>query len=153
MKNNGSLSETNGSIGGSSARLVLALKESDNVGVARVPLSIGDVIEVRGRQIEAREAITPGHKLALRPIPQGSPVIKYGEVIAKATSDIAQGDWVHTHNTAPDFSGREYEYATGAPVTDFFPPEQAGMRSRNLDVPGNIGPPPRLSRTKGGTHS
>src|SRR5262245_51075062 len=135
MKNNGSSAESNGS----SARPVLALKESDNVGVARVPLSAGDVVDIGGRQIEAREAITPGHKLALRPIPQGSPVIKYGEVIAKATQEIAQGAWVHTHNTAPDFSGREYEYATHTPTTEFFSPEQAGTFMGYLRENGDVG--------------
>jgi altronate hydrolase len=135
MKSNGSSAEPNGS----SARPVLALKESDNVGVARIPLSVGDIVEVGGRQIEAREAITPGHKLALRPIPQGSPVIKYGEVIAKATQDIEQGAWVHTHNTAPDFSGREYEYATRTPTTNFFSPEEAGTFMGYLRENGDVG--------------
>jgi altronate hydrolase len=135
MKNNGTSAERNGSQPAS----VLRLKESDNVAVARVPLAAGTLVEVGGLSIEARETITPGHKLALRPIPQGSPVIKYGEVIAKATQDIAQGDWVHTHNTAPDFSGREYEYATGAPTTNYFPPEQAGTFMGYLRENGDVG--------------
>ena len=119
-------------------RPVLLLRQSDNVGVLRLPLNAGDVIEVGGRRIEVHEAIAPGHKIALLPIAQGSPVIKYGEIIANATCDIAPGAWVHTHNTAPDFSGREYEYATRTPVTEFFPPEQVptfmGYQRENGDV-------------------
>src|SRR5215470_16322982 len=119
-------------------RPALLLRQSDNVGVLRLPLNAGDVIEVGARRIEVREAIAPGHKIALQPIAQGSPVFKYGEIIAKATCDIAPGAWVHTHNTAPDFSGREYEYATRTPVVEFFPLEQAptfmGYQRENGDV-------------------
>src|SRR5262245_54217271 len=105
MKNEGTVKELNSSI----IKPVLVLRQSDNVGVSRQPLNAGEAIEVDGRRIDVREAIAPGHKIALLPIPQGSPVIKYGEVIANATCDIAPGAWVHTHNTMPDFSGRDYE--------------------------------------------
>src|SRR5215470_3234715 len=119
-------------------RPALLLRQSDNVGVLRLPLNAGDVIEVGARRIEVREAIAPGHKIALQPIAQGSPVFKYGEIIANATCDIAPGAWVHTHNTVPDFSGREYEYATRTPVTEFFTPEQVptfmGYQRENGDV-------------------
>ncbi len=118
---------------------VLKLKDTDNVGVVRLPLAAGAIVEVGGEQIEVRENIAPGHKLALRPIPAGAPVIKYGEFIAKATSDIAVGTWVHTHNTAPDFSGREYEYATRTPVTEFFAPAQAGTFMGYLRENGDVG--------------
>lgn len=40
------------------------------------------------------------HKLALHDIAKGSLVRKYGEVIGRATDDIAQGAHVHTHNIA-----------------------------------------------------
>lgn len=38
------------------------------------------------------------HKAALRDIPAGAPVVKYGVVIGEATEDIAAGSWVHLHN-------------------------------------------------------
>lgn len=41
-----------------------------------------------------------GHKVALRPIAAGEPVIKYGIPIGRATRDIAAGDLVHVHNCA-----------------------------------------------------
>jgi altronate dehydratase len=121
------------------ARPVLLLRENDNVGVARIPLSVGDAIEVGDCPIEVREMIAPGHKLALRPIAHGSPVIKYGEVIGRATREIAPGAWVHTHNVEPDFTGREYEYATRTPATDFFPPEQVGTFRGYLRENGDVG--------------
>jgi altronate dehydratase small subunit len=39
-----------------------------------------------------------GHKFALRPIPMGGSVIKYGEIIGVASQSIAPGDHVHVHN-------------------------------------------------------
>lgn len=39
-----------------------------------------------------------GHKIALRPIDKGEPVIKFGSVIGCATTAIAAGDHVHLHN-------------------------------------------------------
>src|SRR5262245_7445823 len=106
MNTQGTLTHLNGAAN----KPVLMLRQSDNVGVVRQPLNAGDKIEINGRQIEVREAIAPGHKIALQGIAQGAPVIKYGEIIADATCDIGEGAWVHTHNTVPDFSGREYEY-------------------------------------------
>jgi altronate dehydratase small subunit len=38
------------------------------------------------------------HKIALCPIPKDSSIIKYGEVIAAASRDIAEGEHVHCHN-------------------------------------------------------
>ena len=42
--------------------------------------------------------LNTGHKLALCDIPAGSRVIKYGFPIGAATSDIREGESVHTHN-------------------------------------------------------
>ncbi len=42
-----------------------------------------------------REQIPEAHKVALRDIRQGAPVIRYGVVIGHAEQDIAEGSWVH----------------------------------------------------------
>lgn len=56
-----------------------------------------------------------GHKIALRDIACGEPVIKYGFPIGKATADIAKGQWVHSHNLATALSGDlSYTYAPAA---------------------------------------
>lgn len=71
--------------------------------------------------LEAAGDIPAGHKIALTDIAAGEKVIKYGEVIGRATADIRAGDHVHTHNvrTALEESG-EYEYH---PVPVWTPPE------------------------------
>ena len=50
------------------------------------------------RSLIVKENIPFGHKVALRRIAKDEPVIKYGEVIGKATADIGKGEWVHVHN-------------------------------------------------------
>ncbi len=118
---------------------VLLLNEKDNVGVARTPVSAGTEVIVNGNKVISRETITPGHKIALRPIASGSVVHKYGEIIGKATMDISPGDWVHTQNVIPDFSGKNYEYATLTPVTEYFTPEEAGEFMGYLRENGDVG--------------
>ena len=58
------------------------INEKDNVGVA----------------LSGDDRIPSGHKYALCDIAAGDYVVKYGEVIGRATKDILAGEWVHTHN-------------------------------------------------------
>jgi len=39
-----------------------------------------------------------GHKIALTDIPKGEAIVKYGEQIGIATTDIRAGQHVHVHN-------------------------------------------------------
>lgn len=48
--------------------------------------------------LDGTDKIPAGHKYALKNIKKGEYVIKYGEIIGKATQDIEEGEWVHTHN-------------------------------------------------------
>lgn len=79
---------------------IIRLDSRDNVGVAVVPLKTGQVCAVisSGEYLEAREDIAFGHKIALADIPEGCPVIKYGETIALASQPIMRGSLVHIHN-------------------------------------------------------
>jgi len=80
----------------------LRVNEKDNVAVATEPIKEASPVIVGGvRLFEAREDIPLGHKIALVPIARGGRVIRYGEPIVEATRDIAQGEWVHVHNTRP----------------------------------------------------
>jgi altronate hydrolase len=61
--------------------------------------------------------ITNGHKYARCDIAKGSDVIKYGEAIGYATSDIKKGEHVHTHNLKTKLSGKlEYTYNPSEPL-------------------------------------
>ena len=62
--------------------------------------------------LTARGTAPAGHKVALRAMVPGDPVVKYGQVIGYATADIAPGDHVHSHNCA--FGEHSRDYAPGA---------------------------------------
>ncbi|MCI7568824.1 MAG: UxaA family hydrolase [Desulfovibrio sp.] len=86
--------------------LVLALKVNDKDNVATLfaeNVCAGTEVEVRdkkgnSRRIVVNDDIPYGHKLALEDIPAASPVIKYGEELGIAHTDIRKGDYVHVHN-------------------------------------------------------
>ena len=84
-------------------KAALVISDRDNVATALQPLDDGRVLELGGVSVTVRETIPSGHKVAIRPITSGEPVIKYGSPIGTATADIAAGAHVHTHNVA---SGR-----------------------------------------------
>lgn len=86
------------------------VKQEDNVATALGYLKRGSVAltgkGAGGRRIEVSEDIVFGHKFAVRDIPSGSPVIKYGVVIGTATADIRCGMHVHLHNMKSNFDMR-----------------------------------------------
>lgn len=67
----------------------------ENVGASEPVVTDGSVGSV---SLTAEEPIRLGHKIALRDIRKGEDIIKYGEVIGRATEDIATGHHVHVHN-------------------------------------------------------
>ena len=81
---------------------VIILSPRDNVAVALRELKSGEAVSVGGAIIEAAEKIPYTHKIALVDIPAGEAVIKYGEVIARTSTDIKKGAWVHLHNLRTD---------------------------------------------------
>lgn len=100
----------------------LQINPADNVAVILVD---GDAVAPRG------------HKVALRPIAAGEEVIKYGFPIGRATRDIAEGEWVHSHNLATGLSDDlEYEYKpVNCPVSEVpAPPVVKGYLRANGDM-------------------
>ena len=87
------------------APTALQLDRSDDVAVALGPLSRGNRVRVGGTLIEVGEDIPSGHKVALRTIAQGAEIRKYGWPIGIATSPIAAGGWVHSHNLRTRLAG------------------------------------------------
>ncbi len=83
-------------------RNAMIIDAKDNVAVAIEPIAKGDnavyVYEGREVSLPALEDITIYHKLATRDIAKGEPVVKYGEHIGIASSDIKAGEHVHVHN-------------------------------------------------------
>jgi altronate hydrolase len=77
----------------------IRMDAGDNVAVVTAGVQAGDVVELAdGAKVRAAEAVPRGGKVALSAIPAGQMVIRYGEDIGLATTDIAEGQHVHTHN-------------------------------------------------------
>ena len=101
------------------------LHAQDDVAIARLPLSRGVVLRLPdGSLVEVRQRIQAGHKLALREIAQGQPVIRYGSIIGFASEPIAAGSHVHTHNLAVGTLHQQYAYGVDLRPVDFVPPNQ-----------------------------
>ena len=83
-------------------RNAMIIDAKDNVAVAIEPIAKGDtavyICEGKEVSLPALEDITIYHKLATRDIAKGEPVVKYGEHIGIASSDIKAGEHVHVHN-------------------------------------------------------
>jgi altronate dehydratase len=77
---------------------ILILNPRDNVAVATSVLEPGAEVPAGDLTLRVGDRIAFGHKLAIRAIGAGDDVIKYGEVIGRATSDIEPGAHVHVHN-------------------------------------------------------
>ncbi len=77
----------------------IVVNPADNVATALQDLHQDDVVtDSGGRSIHVRGDIPYGHKVALLRIERGSEVIKYGEVIGRATRTIEPGEHTHVHN-------------------------------------------------------
>ncbi len=91
----------------SMAKSSIIINGADNIAVALVDLKKGEEHE----GVVLLEDITKGHKFALRDIPAGDQIIKYGSSIASAVRDIKQGEHVHIHNVRTNLSENlEYTY-------------------------------------------
>ena len=86
--------------------LKLALKVDDLDNVATIfanDIVDGTQVEVRDKKGQSEVMVVHGdvpygHKIALRDIAKGEPIMKYGESIGAASHDIKKGDYVHIHN-------------------------------------------------------
>ena len=83
-------------------RKILVLNDRDNVGVLLESAEKGDRCMYMDRPIEVMESIEFAHKIAIVDIPEKDWVIKYGEPIGYAITNIKKGQWIHTHNMACD---------------------------------------------------
>lgn len=81
--------------------------------------------------------VETGHKVALKDIPQGSNVIKFGFPIGHATEDIKAGEAVHTHNVKTNL-GEKLTY-TYEPVQYALPEAEECTINAYVRENGEIG--------------
>lgn len=114
------------------ARIML-LAPGDNIVVATEAVAKGTPVGSDG--ITANHDTPQGHKIAIRPIQSGAPILKFETVIGYAAHDIAPGDWLHSHNILFDAVDKDYAFARDYVETEILPPDQRaqfmGIRRAN----------------------
>lgn len=86
---------------------LVVLHPADCVAVALKPIAVGEEV---ADGVHALERITAGHKIATRAVARGQPVLRYGQIIGFAGSDIAAGEHVHSHNLAMGEFAKDYAF-------------------------------------------
>lgn len=97
------------------SRSCIRLHPDDSVAVALRALSRGEQLPEGGAIL--LDDIQAGHKVAIKRVPAGAPIFKYGQVIGFASSDIEPGRHVHTHNVSLHDFDRDYAYGRDARPT------------------------------------
>jgi altronate hydrolase len=110
----------------------LRLHPNDNVVAA---VDVVDQGSATTEGVAALQRIPKGHKMATTKIAKDQPILKFGQIIGFASTDIEPGSWVHEHNVGVHDFARDYAFAEGALPEDVLPvSEQAtfqGYRRAN----------------------
>jgi len=75
---------------------LIVLNKNDNVAVT--PFIIPAKTKIEGQNISSIDDIPFGHKICLKTVNKGDPVIKYDQIIGFASKNINPGEHVHSHN-------------------------------------------------------
>ena len=119
-------------------KAVLVISERDNVATALRALEPGQIVEVGGTSVTVRDQIPAGHKVALRGIGAGEPVVKYGSPIGTASAVIVAGAHVHTHNVASSRGRGDLELQSSDPQPRLAePPDDPSTRANGGTRPVN----------------
>ena len=117
--------------------LTIRLGSDDDVVVALADLAVGNTLP--GLDLATRDPVPRGHKVAVRPIPEGAPVRKYGQVIGFASRPIAPGEHVHGHNMAYGDFDRDYAFGVDAIPTAFVADEERASFDGYRRAGGGVG--------------
>lgn len=77
---------------------LIKVNPSDNVAVALVNLTAGEVINFEGEEITIETDVKMKHKIAMYPFELGERIIMYGVLVGKASAPIARGGLLSTEN-------------------------------------------------------
>lgn len=87
----------------------LIMNPKDNTATTLEELPEGEKIQIEESLIIIiNEKIRFGHKFALKDIKPGEYVLKYGQIIGKASKDIKAGDHVHVRNVKSAYMEEEH---------------------------------------------
>lgn len=116
---------------------VIRLDASDNIVVARCPVSAGTVIPEE--HLTVLRDIPLGHKIASRAIAAGESVLKCSTVIGYARRDVAPGEWMHNDTIRFDAVAEGYHFCANYRPTAFLPPEKRRTFAGYLRADGQAG--------------
>lgn len=77
----------------------IKINPNDNVLIVLRDYKAGEHILLDNLDVELKEDVNRGHKVALCDVKENENIIKYGMPIGHALCDIQKGQWVHVHNT------------------------------------------------------
>ncbi len=77
---------------------IILLSPHDSVVVALRSFEVGEKFVVGEQTIQVRSNVPAGHKIAVRSIAPGAPILKFGWSIGLSTCPIESGEHVHSHN-------------------------------------------------------
>lgn len=97
----------------------LILHHQDNVAIALNKLVHKTDITIDGTTVGIQEDVPVMHKVAIRTIEKGQKILKYGQPIGIAGTDIKAGQHVHAHNIDAATSDKDYGFCRNAKPTDF----------------------------------
>ncbi len=100
--------------------VLLRLREGDHVGVLKRTVKAGVELVGGKESFTTASTIPAGHKIALKPVPNGEPVRKYGQIIGFAQGDIAVGEQVHSHNLVCKDYERVHSFCADYRPTDYY---------------------------------
>lgn len=79
----------------------IVLHRADNVATLIDPGRAGESCALQGEsngELRLLQDVPFGHKVCIRATPAGADVLKYGQVIGKASQALKVGEHAHTHN-------------------------------------------------------
>jgi altronate hydrolase len=98
---------------------IIVLHDRDNVGICKVVLPAGVLLPEK--DVTLQNDIPAMHKVAIRNIAVGEPILKYGQPIGFANRDITAGEHVHVHNCVMGQLEKDYGFCEEAKATEFVP--------------------------------
>ena len=122
---------------GASADAAVRLGSDDNVAVALRELPAAAPLP--GGSVRTAGPIPAGHKVAVRDIAAGQPVVKYGQIIGFADRAITAGEHVHVHNVSMGDFDRDYAFGADARPTDYVPDADRATFQGYVRDDGSVG--------------
>jgi altronate hydrolase len=118
----------------------LVLHPDDNVAVALSNLDVGTATP---QGVTTAKRVPKGHKFASRTIRAGEAVVKFGQIIGFATTEIPPGEWVHEHNCGMGAEGgafeRDYDFCAGAVPPEMVPEAERATFEGYRRANGKVG--------------